>query len=235
MVTEKENKQNIPAHVAIIPDGNRRWAKNKGLPSLEGHRKGAQNFEKLADKAREMGIQCFTTWVFSTENWKRPQDEIDYLFDIARKYVKKYKEKCLREKTRFIHLGRKDRLPEDIVRELIDIEEKTKEYTSFNIALGFDYGGHDEIVRAVEVLKNKNLPITMESIENNLDTKGLPPPDFIIRTSGELRLSGFLSWQSAYAELYFPNIHFPDFTPELFEKAVLDFAKRDRRFGGNSK
>jgi undecaprenyl diphosphate synthase len=225
---------NVPLHICIIPDGNRRWAKEKGLPSLAGHQKGADNFDPLVQKARDLGVKCLTAWLFSTENWKRPQEETDFLFKLVRDVTKKYKAKCVEEKIRFVHLGRKDRLPNDIVAELIETETLTQEFTSFTIALGLDYGGHDEMLRCLQKLKDLGLEATAENIEAHLDTCNLPRPDLIIRTSGEIRLSGFMSWQSEYAEFYFPKMHFPDFGPAQLEEAIKDFSVRDRRFGGNS-
>lgn len=234
-IDSQVNTANIPTHVAIIPDGNRRWAKQKGLPTLEGHRRGAENFEHLINKSRELGIKCFTGWAFSTENWTRTKEENDYLFNLTRDFTKRYFKKFLNEKIRFVHLGRKDRIPSDVVATMADMQEKTKGFESFTVAIGMDYGGHDELLRTLNKLKENNLEITAENIERNLDTGGLPNPDLIIRTGGEQRLSGFMSWQSAYAEFYFPKVYFPDFGPKELEEAVLDFSKRERRFGGDSK
>lgn len=233
---DSNNNNTAPiTHIAIIPDGNRRWAKSKGLPTLEGHRRGAENFEKLLYTTRSLGIKYCSWWAFSTENWKRTEEENKYLFGLAREYAKNYKKKFLNEKTRFIHIGRKDRIPADIVEVLNEIEDETKEFTGFTVLIGLDYGGHDELIRTIKKLEAYNLEITEENISRNLDTKDVPPPDLIIRTSGEQRLSGFMSWQCAYSEFYFPTTYFPDFGPEELKKAVEDFAKRDRRFGGDSK
>jgi undecaprenyl diphosphate synthase len=232
-MTEKNKK--IPTHIAIIPDGNRRWAKEHGLPSLEGHRRGANNFEHLIKKARELGIKYFTGWAFSTENWKRTQEENAYLFDLLRELAKKYKEEFIKEKMRFVHIGRKDRISDDIAKILQEFEEETKDFTDFTVAVAMDYGGHDELIRTIKKLEVKGLEPTKENIEANLDTKGIPMPDLIIRPGGELRLSGFMSWQCAYAEFYFPDVYFPDFGPEELEKAIDDYSERERRFGGDSK
>ncbi len=228
------SNNNIPQHIAIIPDGNRRWAKDKGLPAVEGHRKSAQNFEDILMKAKELGIKCVSAWSFSTENWKRSEEEIGFLFDLLRSMFKRYKKRFLEEEVRFVHLGRKDRVPKDVKDIIEDLEESTKNNSKLTIALGLDYGGHDELVRAVKKLLSKGLEVTEENIEKCLDTAGLPPLDLIIRTSGEKRLSGFMSWQNAYAELYFYDKHFPDFGPEELEKAIKDYAQRNRRFGGDS-
>jgi undecaprenyl diphosphate synthase len=231
----KETQSNIPFHIAIIPDGNRRWAKNRGLPTLEGHRQGALNFEKLLDEAKNLGVHAVSGWFFSTENWKRTAEENTYLFNLARELVKQYKEKVLRDGIRFVHLGRKDRIPADIMAEINDLEEKSKHITEFVVGIAMDYGGHDELIRCYEKLNSQGLAPTIENIEANLDTKDMPMPDLIIRTGGEKRLSGFMSWQAEYSEFYFSDAFFPDFGPEQLKLAVEDFGKRDRRFGGDTK
>lgn len=234
MSSDQNNKQNnIPTHVAIIPDGNRRWARENGLPEIDGHKKGVDNFEGLFRAGKELGIKCFSTWVFSTENWRRDEKEVGYLFDLIRQFAKEQKEKFLKEETRFIHLGRKDRLPKDVIEVLNEFEEETKHFTDYTVAVGVDYGGHDELIRAFENIKDSGLEITKENIEKNLDTAELPAPDLIIRTSGEMRLSGFMSWQSAYSEFYFTDKHFPDFDETELEKAVEEYKNRKRRYGGN--
>ncbi len=225
----------IPRHVAIIADGNRRWAKEKGLTSIQGYRQSAKTFDEIVQTLSELKVECLTIWIFSTENWNRDNTEISNVFNLAREYTSYYKKKCLENKIRFIHLGRKDRLPQDLVESLIEIEDKTKDYTSFTIAVAMDYGGHDEIIRTVNKLKDQNLDITEEAIENNLDTKILPRVDLIIRPGGEQRLSGFLSWQCAYAELYFTKKYFPDLNKEELNIAIKDYSARERRFGGDSK
>ncbi len=226
---------NAPQHIAIIPDGNRRWAKERNLPSLLGHKKGSENFDLLLQKAQEMGIKCVSAWGFSTENWKRDSEEVSYLFDLSRELIKNYHDRCIRDQQRFVHLGRKDRLPEDILKNISQLEEETKNFTNLTVAVGIDYGGHDELLRAINKITSQNLELTPENIEQNLDTAPLPKIDLIIRTGGEKRLSGFMSWQSEYAEFYFSDKYFPDFTTNDLEVAVKDFMSRDRRFGGNTK
>lgn len=228
-------KNNIPRHVAIIPDGNRRWAKQNNLPSLEGHHRGAANFEKLLDKAKDIGIKSMTGWFFSTENWKRSEGESKYLWDLARQLTKQYKKKFLDNDIRFIHLGRKDRIPEDVAEQLEDLEKRTKDRESFMVGIAMDYGGHDEILRTFTKLKEQGLEFTKENVEKNLDTAFMPMPELIIRTGGDKRLSGFMLWQSEYAEFYFADEYFPDFTPEKLEKAIKNYMQRERRFGGDSK
>lgn len=230
----KNSNLKIPRHLALIVDGNRRWARKRGLPTFEGHRRGIENLEKIFDKAKEMGVEAVTAWVFSTENWNRDEAEINHLFDLFREYIKRYREKFMKEKIRFFHLGRKDRLPKDIVKELNSLEADTKHFEKHKVAFAMDYGGHDELIRTFKKVKEKGLEITEENIESNLDTAELPPLDFIIRTSGEVRLSGFMSWQNHYAEFYFPKKPFPAFKPDDLVEAIKDYTKRDRRFGGNS-
>ncbi len=224
---------NLPKHVAIIMDGNRRWAKERGLPAFEGHRRGSLAFEKLVGKAREMGIECLSTWAFSTENWKRSKEEVDKLFEIIEGMAKKYMDKCGKEKVRFVHIGRKDRIPTTLRDLIIKAEEDTKQFTDFNIVLAIDYGGHDELLRTIGKIVKKKEKVTEEAISKNLDTAELPQIDYIIRTGGEKRLSGFMSWQCAYAELFFTDTYFPAFTPKKFEEAIKEFSRRVRRFGGN--
>ena len=232
---KEKNNKNIPTHIAIIPDGNRRWAKEKNLPTLEGHRIGALNFEKLLDAAKEKGVKVMTGWYFSTENWGRSEEENAYLFDLARKLTQQYKKKVYEEDIRFRHLGRKDRLPRDIVETLEKLEEDTKDKTSFTVCIGMDYGGQDELMRTFQKLQEKNLKPSKENIEANLDTADLPMPDMIIRTGGDCRLSGFMSWQSAYAEFFFAPEYFPDFGPDKIKIAIDNYGNRERRFGGDSK
>ncbi len=224
---------NLPKHVAIIMDGNRRWAKERGLPAFEGHRRGSLAFEKLVSKARKMGINCLSTWAFSTENWKRSKEEVDKLFEIIEGMARKYMDRCGKEKVRFVHIGRKDRIPSALKNLIIKAEEDTKKFTDFTIVLAIDYGGHDELLRAIDKTIKKKEALTGENIEKNLDTAELPQIDYIIRTGGEKRLSGFMSWQCAYAELFFTNTYFPAFTPKKFEEAIEEFSRRVRRFGGN--
>jgi len=233
MTKENLKPKTLPKHVAIIMDGNRRWAKERDLPTMEGHRRGAANFEKLVNKSRELGIQCLSAWAFSTENWARSKEEVTFLFKLIEKMIKRYKEKCVKEKIRFVHLGRKDRIPESLSKIIADTEEKTRDFTNFIVCLAIDYGGHDELIRTVNKVLEKNLGITPENVEKNLDTSILPQIDLVIRTGGEKRLSGFMSWQCAYAELYFTDTYFPSFGTKELEKAIKDFGNRERRFGGN--
>lgn len=221
----------IPRHVAIIPDGNRRWAKAKGFPSFEGHRRGFGILSKIAKRARIIGVKVFTVWAFSTENWNRTKDEIEYLMNIYEKWIDDNLKTAIKDKIRIIHLGRKNRIKKSLMEKLTNAENKTKKFTSSYLCIALDYGGKDEILRAIENLKTKKL----EESEFNkyLDTKDLPfpNPDLIIRTSGEFRSSGFMIWQSAYSEYIFLNKYLPDFTVKDFEKCISTFVHRNRRFG----
>ena len=229
----------IPNHIAMILDGNRRWARARGLKPWEGHYHGYLAVEKLSKAVRELGVHTFTVWAWSTENWERPQKEIDAIMDLLRKALKTKEKEFHQEKVALVHLGRKDRLPKDIREQLIKIEAETKKYSKNHIYnLAVDYGGRDEIVRATQRaiesgIKPKDL--NNDNFEKFLDTYGepYPNPDLFIRTSGEQRTSGLLPWQLVYAEYYFVDTHLPDFSPEKLREAILDFSRRRRRFGGN--
>lgn len=222
-------ERKIPNHVAIIADGNRRWASERSLPSFEGHRRGFENIKALSKKAKVLGIQVITFWVFSTENWKRAADEVGYLMNLAEKVIDSQIQDAKEEETRIIHIGRKDRLPEKLKIKIEKAESETKKFTKYYFVMALDYGGHDEIERAIKKMKD----VHSEKIEDYLDTHILPypNPDLIIRTSGEERLSGFMTWQSAYSEYLFSPLYFPDFGPEALEKSVLEYGERKRRFG----
>ena len=226
----------LPKHVAIIPDGNRRWAKEKGLPTLEGHKKGYQQAIEIGRRARRMGIKVLTLWAFSTENWERAKDEVGYLMNIFDFIIDQYLKEALKEKIRIIHLGRKDRINESLRNKIVNAEEKTKNFNKYYLAIALDYGGRDEILRATEQISNFKLKIknlSEEKFDCYLDTRDLPypNPDLIIRPGGENRLSGFMLWQSQYSELVFIKKYFPDFTPDDFETCVKEYLDRQRRFG----
>ena len=229
----------IPNHIAMILDGNRRWARARGLKPWEGHYHGYLAVEKLSKAVRELGVHTFTVWAWSTENWERPQKEIDAIMDLFRKALKTKEKEFHQEKVALVHLGRKDRLPKDIREQLIKIEAETKKYSKNHIYnLAVDYGGRDEIVRAAQRAIESGIKpedLNNDNFEKFLDTYGepYPNPDLFIRTSGEQRTSGLLPWQLVYAEYYFVDTHLPDFTPERLREAILDFSRRRRRFGGN--
>ena len=225
-----------PQHVSIIPDGNRRWAKSKGFDEIEGHKKAGayENMKALLAEAKNLNIRYLTFWGFSTENWKRSKKEVESLFSIMNGLLEKIGEDLVAQKIRFRHLGRKDRLPRKLVEVIEDLEERTKSFSDFNLQICLDYGGRDEIVRALnKVLKAGVSEIAEDDLVNYLDSAGIPDPDLIIRTSGEYRMSGFMPFQSAYSEFYFTDVHFPDFGPQQLREAVEEFAQRKRRFGGS--
>lgn len=232
---KKENKDyNLPQHIGILIDGNRRWAKEKGLPTFRGHLRGIQRVVEIIRYARKKGIKVLTLYGFSTENWRRSKEEVDYLMELftefARKYAKEFHKLgiCLRQ------IGRRDRLPKSLVKEIKKAEEITKNNKEMYLNIALDYGGRDEVVRAVrKIIKKKFKPeeITEEVLMKHLDTKDLPDVDFVIRTSGEMRLSNFLPLQATYAEFYFPKIYWPDFDKKQFDLALKEFQKRERRFG----
>lgn len=229
----------VPNHIAMILDGNRRWARARGLKPWEGHYNGYLAIEKLAKAVRSLGVHTFTVWAWSTENWDRPQDEIDGIMNLFRKALKEKESDFHKEKVALVHLGRKDRLPADIRNELIRIESDTKKYAKHHIYnLAVDYGGRSEIVRATQKAIESGInssELDEKSFEKFLDTYGqpYPNPDLFIRTSGEQRTSGLMPWQMVYAEYLFADVHLPDFSPEHLRNAILDFSRRRRRFGGN--
>ena len=229
-------RRSIPHHVAIIPDGNRRWATSKGLPPYEGHRKGFKVAIEIGKEARKQGVKVLTFWAFSTENWKRTQIEIDFLMKLFLQMAEEFYKEAVKHKIRIVHLGRKDRIDLKLRKRIEDIEGKTRKNTSHYLVLALDYGGRDDILRAISKIVNKTKRtenLTEDKFSKYLDTSVLPYPypDLVIRTSGEMRTSGYLIWQAAYAELMFVKKHFPDFTPQDFAKCIKEFGIRSRRFG----
>lgn len=226
----------VPIHVAIIPDGNRRWAKERNLPTLEGHRRGFDNSIKLSNKARELGVKILSFWAFSTENWDRTTQEVGYLMRLYEQMIDRQLRYAIKNHTRLIHIGRKDRISVILKKKIIDAEKETDQFTENYLVIALDYGGRDEIIRAINTIKNsktKEGELNEKNFNQYLDTKDLPQPDpdLIIRTSGEYRWSGFMMWQSAYAEYMFIDKHFPDFTPQDLENCITQFKERNRRFG----
>lgn len=228
----------MPKHVAIILDGNGRWAKAKGMPRNYGHVQGAKTVEIICEEAYKMGIEYLTVYAFSTENWNRPKDEVDALMKLLRNYMKT----CLKtaEKNRMCVrvIGDKRRLDTDIRNRIAELEEATKNNDGLHFQIALNYGGRDEICRCMKKLGDriaagelKPEDITEELIADNLDTHNLPEPDLLIRTCNEQRISNFLLWQSAYTEFYFTAVAWPDFTKEELLKAVEAYNKRDRRYG----
>jgi len=232
----KNFMDNLPKHIAIIPDGNRRWAKEKGLPTFEGHRRGFEVGIEIGKKAREIGVKVLAFWCFSTENWKRKKEEVSYLMELFYQMIEKYLQEAKKEKIRIIHLGRKDRIGSKLLAKIKEAENETKNFTDYYLAIALDYGGRDEVIRMVKRIKETKLnleDLSEEKINQFLDTKDLPfpYPDLVIRTSGEIRTSGFMIWQTAYSEWIFYPKYFPDFTTADFEKCIEEYKKRQRRFG----
>ncbi len=224
---------NFPKHVAIIPDGNRRWAREKGKLATEGHRYAAQTtLPNLIDKMIRLDIKCFTFWALSTENLVgRSKDELNNLFDLIRYFLKNKLSEFKKKQIKFVAIGDLKGLPDDLQIEITKMTKDTVENKKMTFVIGLNYGGRDEIVRSISKIKDQRSKITKESVEQNLDTEGIPDPDLIIRTGGEKRLSGFMLWQSEYSELYFSDLYFPDFTAEELEIAVNNYSERKRRFG----
>lgn len=229
----------VPEHVGIILDGNGRWAKKKHMPRNFGHLQGSRVLEQICDDADEIGIKYLTVYVFSTENWKRSAKEVDGLMKILRNYLKDCIKRANKNNMKVRILGKKERLDEDIIKSIDELEKASAGNTGLVFQVALNYGGRDEIVRAVRKLaadvKEKGIDpasIDEEMFEGYLDTAGIPDPDLIIRTSGEKRISNFLMWQSAYSEFDFPEILWPDFNKNRLIEAVERYNKRDRRFGG---
>ena len=229
----------IPNHVAIILDGNGRWAKAKGMPRTYGHVKGCENLEKICSIAKELGVKYLTVYAFSNENWKRSKDEVDGLMKLFRNYMKKCLKIARDNKMRVRVIGEPSVFDEDLQARIRELEEYSSQFDELHFQIALNYGSRDEIKRAVQELardvKRGALDpelITEETISGYLDTKGLPDPDLLIRTSGEERLSNFLMWQLAYTEFYFTDVAWPDFNKAEFEKAIQKFNQRDRRYGG---
>ena len=223
------SKDNFPKHVAIIPDGNRRWAKKKGRPAIEGHRYVAQTvLPNLISELAKYNVKYFTFWALSTENLVgRSKDEVDNLFNLIRFFLRNKVKEFEKKEIKFKTIGDLTQLPKDLQEEIIKVTHDTINNKKMTVIFGLNYGGRDEIIRAIK--KGKNL--TKENFGNYLDTAGIPDPDLIIRTGGEKRLSGFMLWQSEYSELYFSDLYFPDFTAKELEKSIINYSERQRRFG----
>ncbi len=226
----------IPKHVALILDGNRRWAKENGMAKVLTYNNSGNyyNVKSLCAEAKLLGVEYFSLWAFSTENWKRDKKEIREIFDVILRGVDLFLENADINKYKFKHLGRKNKIPDNLRKKLCDLENVTSSYTDFMVLLGVDYGGRDEITRAInKILRSGKTKIKEEDIPNYLDTKGVPDPSLIIRTGGDKRLSGFMPFQSTYAEISFTKCYFPDFKPPQLREIIEEFSKHKRRFGGD--
>ena len=230
-----------PRHVAIIMDGNGRWAAERRLPRVEGHRKGVETVRQIVEASKELGVTHLTLLSFSSENWARPKQEIHDLFGLLRRFIRRDLAELHKNGVRIRVIGSRTDLDGDILRMLDDAVELTKDNTALNLTIAFNYGARDEIVRAgrqiAEAARRGDLApedVTEERFASLLDTDGLPDPDLLIRTSGELRLSNFLLWQLAYAEFVFVDTYWPDFDKTHYEAAIAEFQRRNRRFGGRT-
>ncbi|WP_418964032.1 isoprenyl transferase [Cetobacterium sp.] len=222
----------VPNHIAIIMDGNGRWAKKKGMPRTYGHKAGADTLRKILTSCGELGVKYLTVYAFSTENWKRAKEEVDTLMFLFKTYLKNEKKLLMKNNVRFLVSGRKDGVSEDLLNEIKKLEEATKGNTGITLNIAFNYGGRAELVDAIkEIIKNNEKEITEETVEKYLYNQ-LPDPELLIRTSGELRISNFLLWQIAYSEIYVTDTYWPDFNKDELIRAIESYQKRDRRFGG---
>ncbi len=231
--------ERIPAHIAIIMDGNGRWAKQRKLPRTMGHRAGMKNIKMMVEESSNLGVKYLTLYAFSTENWKRSKEEVGALMDLVVEFINKEFEELHRNNVKLNSIGDISKLPEKSRVAVENAMYKTRNNTGLTLNIALNYGGRDEIVKGVkeiakEVLEGKLQVDNIDDkiISDHLYTSGMPDPDIVIRPSGELRLSNYLLWQSAYSEFWFSNINWPDFTKEDLRRAISDFQKRDRRFGG---
>lgn len=237
----QENELNIPEHVAIILDGNGRWAKKRKMPRNYGHTQGSKVVEKICEDAYKLGIKYLTVYAFSTENWKRPKEEVDALMKLLRNYLSSSIKTSAKNNMRVRIIGDISGLSEEIKESIRELEKASEHNTGLNFQVAINYGSRDEIIRAIKALSMdvKDNRVALEDINENifeqyLDTRGIPEPDLLIRTSGEQRLSNFLLWQLAYTEFYFTDVLWPDFTKEELQKAVEYYSSRNRKFGGIS-
>ncbi|MBR1915280.1 MAG: isoprenyl transferase [Alphaproteobacteria bacterium] len=233
-------EKNILEHIAIIMDGNGRWALSRGLPRTAGHKKGAEVLLEISKAAKQMGVRYLTVYAFSTENWKRSKDEVDTLMGLLRQYLSKDFNELVSQGIRVRFIGERDMLPSDILEKMGELEEKTKDNLQATLQVALSYGSRAEIVQAVKNVasKIKNGDMSIKEIDEKtfadmLYTKDIPDPDILIRTSGEQRLSNFLLWQLAYAEFFFVDTYWPDFTGEELKQIIEKYQKRDRRYGKN--
>jgi undecaprenyl diphosphate synthase len=232
--------ENKPYHLAIIMDGNGRWARERGLPRTAGHREGIKRIKEIVREAKKIGIRILTVFAFSTENWNRPKKEIDFLFSYLNNFLDNYKKELMKEDIKLNIIGRRDRIKKTIIKKIEEVENLTKNNKSFIFNIALDYGGRWDIVEAarkmlLDIKKRKVEKIDEENFKSYLSLGNLPDPDLLIRTSGEQRISNFLLWNLAYTEFYFPKVWWPDFDKEELRKAIEVYSQRERRFGRISK
>jgi len=233
-----ETIRRVPEHVGIIMDGNGRWAKARGLPRLAGHRAGTKNLRRIIRAAANAGVKYLTFYAFSTENWSRPEEEVGGLMGLLGEFIETETPELHKEGARLLHIGHLEHLEPQLRQKIENAIELTKNNTRIDVILALSYGGRDEIVTAVRKIVAAGIPaeeITQQTLSENMFTVGIPDPDLIIRTSGELRTSNFLTWQSVYSEWAFPQVFWPDFDEAALAEVLKEFANRDRRFGGLSK
>ena len=231
---KSEQPRNIPTHIAIIMDGNGRWAKRQGLPRTAGHAAGSRKFKEIARYCNKIGVKYLTVYAFSTENWKRPKEEVDAIMNLFRDYLRD-SANFKSENIMLSFIGDREGMPDDIKKLMEQAEFDSKDATGLKVYMAINYGGRDELVHAVRDIVREGISpeeITEDAISERIYTKDYPDPELVIRPSGEYRLSNFLIWQSAYSEFWFSNVLWPDFTPADLEKAIDDYNQRNRRFGG---
>ena len=237
-MTNKTEENQLPKHIAIIMDGNGRWAAEKGLPRTEGHKVGAETVRTILEHAKERGIKYVTLFAFSSENWNRPKEEVKVLMDLFRKYLKEDVAELQKKKVSVSFIGDRTRFPEDMQERMNEVERETADYNDFHVVLALSYGARGDMIAAIkriamDVMDRKYMisNIDEEVVNEALSTHGIPYPDLVIRTSGEQRLSNFLLWEIAYAELYFTPIYWPDFNEQDLDIAIESYGRRNRRFG----
>ena len=223
---------NLPNHIAIIMDGNGRWAKKRGLPRNLGHRQGVQTLIKIARYCSDIGIKNLTVYAFSTENWNRPEQEVNYLLKLIDSNLKGIEKKLSKRQIRLKVIGEQNHLSDSLKETFKNIENNSKENTGMILNIAFNYGSKDELIHVFQKLQQDQMPFTKENVDKYLYTSESKDVDLLIRTSGEMRISNFLLWQIAYSEFYFTDVYWPDFTPKELDKAIEAYNTRDRRFGG---
>ncbi|MGN0919255.1 MAG: isoprenyl transferase [Alphaproteobacteria bacterium] len=238
MTKTEEKDDKIPTHIAIIMDGNGRWAQEKGLPRTAGHKQGAENVRPILEQAKARGVKYVTLFAFSSENWNRPKAEVKFLIDLFRKYLNEDIKELQKEKINISFVGSREKFPADIVEKMNDLERETLAFDDFHVVLALSYGAREDIIAAIKriALDVREQKYLISSIDENvvkdaLSTRKIPSPDLVIRTSGEQRLSNFLLWEIAYAELYFTPIYWPDFNEQDLDIAIEAYGRRERRFG----
>ena len=235
---KKISNDRIPQHVAIIMDGNGRWAKERGKPRIDGHKQGAKQISKVLKAAEKCGVKILTLYAFSSENWNRPREEVDALMSLLSAAIRENRKSFIDNEIRFRTIGDIDALPANCVKDIEELEKTTKRFEKQTLVLALNYGSRDELIRAVSKIAHQALDgkinpnkICWKNISDNLDTADIPDPDLLIRPGGEQRISNFLLWQCAYSEFYFTDVLWPDFTPQELDKAIAVYNSRDRRFG----